>query len=254
MFDGIYDPRRFPTRRPKSPRPPPIDTRHLLPLLRTQAVDAGLSTLAHVVAGNAIAYSRWLDLNWPNGDFDDPAHPARAAALEESSPRLALVRAQCALEEACQRYRAATGNDGLQLAYEIIERYGRQVAEAALRPLTEAASLWGTLDETAPPEPAPDPTPEEWQAGRLEIATWMLQDPDLAGLAEPLEALRRACDAAGDPHRDPGVSAALEALAAVISDIVARDAELVELVELSLDAWAAANPGAPQIRLTPGTG
>jgi hypothetical protein len=58
----------------------------------------------------------------------------------------------------------------------------------------------------------------------------------------------------GDPDRDQGVSAALEALAAVISDIVARDAELVELVELSLDAWAAANPGALQIRLTPSTG
>jgi hypothetical protein len=94
----------------------------------------------------------------------------------------------------------------------------------------------------------------------------MLSDPDLAGLAERLEALRLACDAVGDPDRDQGVSAALEALAAVISDIVARDAELVELVELSrdaelvelvelsLDAWAAANPGALQIRLTPSTG
>src|SRR5580704_9448978 len=110
---------------------------------------------------------------------------------------------------------------------------------------------------TAPSElepAAPDPTLEQWQTGRSEIAQWMLSDPDLAGLAERLEALRLACDAVGDPDRDQGVSAALEALAAVISDIVARDAELVELVELSLDAWAAANPGALQIRLTPSTG
>ena len=148
--------------------------------------------------------------------------------------------------------------DGLRVAYGLIERgYGRTVADATLRPLTKAASFWKFLYGTAPSElepAAPDPTPEQWQTGRSEIAQWMLSDPDLAGLAERLEALRLVCDAAGDPDSNPGVSAALEALAAVISDVVARDAELVELVELSLDAWAAANPGAPQIRLTPTTG
>jgi len=253
MFDGVLDRRRFPMRQPRAPRPAPIDTRKLLPLLRVQAAEAALASLAHVVAGNQIAYCRWPDLNWPGSDFADPAHPARVASLEESSPCMALVRAQEALDDACRRYRSATGDDGLRAAYEIIERgYGRVVADTALRPLTKASSLWKMLDETAPAElesPAPDPTPEQWRTGRLAIAEWMLSDLDLAGLAERLGALQCACDA-GNAQGDPGAAAALQAVGAVISDILARGVEL-ELVQMTLDAWAAAS-GGPQIRLSPG--
>jgi hypothetical protein len=139
MFDGVLDPRRFPMRRPKSPRPPAIDLRKLTPLLRCQAAEAALVSLAHVVAGNALTCSRWLDLNWPSSDFADPAHPARVAALDDSSPGMALARAQDALADACRRYRAVTGKDGIRLAYEIVERYGSAVADAALGPLIKAA-------------------------------------------------------------------------------------------------------------------
>jgi hypothetical protein len=127
------------------------------------------------------------------------------------------------------------------------------VAKAALHPLFNASSLGEFLDEGAPPEPpAPDPTSKEWRAGRLEISQWMLSDPDLGGLKERLEALRCACAVVPNDHRDLLVSAALEAVHAVISDIVAHGAEL-ELVQLALDAWAAAS-GGPHIRLTPSTG
>ena len=52
------------------------------------------------------------------------------------SPAWTLADAQTALWDACGRYRAATGHDGLKLAHDILERdHGHAAASLVLAPL-----------------------------------------------------------------------------------------------------------------------
>src|SRR4051812_36900203 len=107
MFDGIA---RLPMYEPTPPRPAPLDTRRLLPLLRAQEAEVAVSVLARVVAINADTAARWLATNWGlYADLSDPQHPARAAMLEPSAPTWKLAEAQDALASACRRYRDAAG-------------------------------------------------------------------------------------------------------------------------------------------------
>src|SRR6185437_4665470 len=119
MFDGIG---RLPMRKPGPPRPAPLDTRPLLPVLRAQAAEGAVGALAHAVALNADAAAGWLAANWgPGADTRDPSHPVHEYATDPGSPFPRLAEAQEALADACHRYRSKTGRDGIALARRVIE-------------------------------------------------------------------------------------------------------------------------------------
>lgn len=278
MFDSALS--RWPRREHVPPRPAPLDTRALLPLVRAQEAEGAVRSLAHVVANNAVAAARWIALNWGSGpDLSHPDHPARAAALSEGSPMWKLAEAQDALESASRRYRTATGRCALPVARQIIARYGEHVADYALKPIENstfvvaefaAVSERQPFDSEGPPSPVltaaeldaaidellqgsreppvPEPTSEQRQAGHLAIADWMLTDPDLVGLTEQLGALLSACEIAQDNPDTPQVRAALRAVESAVAEALIRgyDAECMEAV---LDCWAAATNG-PRITLT----
>ena len=83
MFDATYPPAASAT---ISPRPAPLDTRALLPMLRIQAAEVPLECLAHAAGGNAVSTARWLALkSGVDADLRDPCHPARSAALDAES-------------------------------------------------------------------------------------------------------------------------------------------------------------------------
>jgi hypothetical protein len=271
MFDGID---RLPIREPVlPPRPAPLDARSLLPLLREQAAEAAVEALAYVVGSNAAAAGQWIRLNWGDADLRDPLHPARVAALDASSPSWKLAEAVVALGDACRRYRAATGNDGLSLARPIVERLIPGHADSVLQPLEVGAEMSARVaasflhlgDPAAPiaaadldaaiaellspaPEPAaPEPTAAQRRAGRSAIADWLLTAPELDGITERLGALLSACKAEGYDHSADAVSHACESLRAAIDDVLARGFD-PECLQAALRCWSAAT-GGPRINL-----
>jgi hypothetical protein len=261
MFDGVAT--RMPMRDPVSPRPGPIDTHALLPLLRAQAAEAAVQSLAHIVGTNAMATWRWLRTNWGDDDLRDQGHPARVAALDPHSPAWKLGEAQDALATACRRYEAATGGDGLALARTTLRSYNGELVEHALRPVERALRLaaeWASFFDAIevppldagvlPNSAATAPTPEQWTAGRSAIAEWMLSDPDLDGLSDALGSLLSACKSEGYDGSLPAVSDALAAVRESVSDALARGFD-PECLQAVLGCWTAAT-GGPTINITVG--
>ena len=265
MFDGNLRIDRSGPRRPVPPRPAPIDVAAMLPMLRTEAAEASLEFLAVATGANVVVLMRWLSINWgPDADLCDPGHPARAEALDPSSPPWKLAMARDALSTACWRYRMSTGGDGLALARQhLVRLYGASVADYALNPLVTAAAEDAWLDdllmENKPKSlpRGPEPSPAERTAAKQSVAAWALSDPDMGDLQRHLEALRAAYEVeeAGDPHGQATV-AALAAVHASIQSALwrAEDTERMytaELVQVTLDAWSAAT-GGPHISIQVG--
>lgn len=237
-----------------------IDTRALLPMLRAEAAEMGVTHLAHIAAVNALATVRWLAETWcEDAGPHDRRHPALAAAQDPASPAWRLADTQVALSGACDCYRATTGADGLALARQVIERdYGSVVADYALKPLLAVAAanvelaalgfdinaLIDAAELTAPPPP-PVPTPAQLQAGAGALANWALSDPRICGLADRLRALQEAQQAdAGEAHGRM-TAPALAAVCAALQAAADQDVE-PERMQGTLDLWARAT-GGPRI-------
>jgi hypothetical protein len=233
---------------PVAPRPAPLDTYAMLPMLQAQAAEASLEFLAVATGANALALWRWLEIN------DLSRDQALATIDDPASPLLRLALAQDALATACWRYRITTGHDGLALARHVIARsHGVQLADYALRPLVRATAdcpeldtlLAGSAPEQLPPEPAP--TVAERRTGLRALAAWLLSDPALDGLQERLEAWRLACEPEGAEPGDQAVQHALAAVGEAIGLAFRRGVE-PGFVRITLNTWSEAFD-APRIDL-----
>jgi hypothetical protein len=248
MFDGLsrIGPSGVP--RPIPPRPAPMDVRAMLPVLRAEAAEIAVKFLAVAAAQNAIAVTQWLVMNWGAGaDVRDPCHPARAAAMDETSPAYRLVEAQDALATACRRYRMITGRDGVALARERIEGgYGAVVTDYALQPVVDSAWLDDLTVEAGhnldPLPPAPEPTPAQRRTSAAACAEWMLSEPEMGDLADRLRALLAACRGGDGDPREPGTAAAIQGVITAICDAVRRGCPQ-ELLQIALDTWGDAAGG-----------
>jgi hypothetical protein len=250
-----YPRQRLSTPQPVPPRPAPLDTLALLPMLRVQAVEGVLESLAHAVAGNAIVAARWVADNWgTDADLNDYGHPARVAALDPESPAFKLSEAQVMLADACTQYRAVMGLDGLPVVRDLIERtYGATVADCALKPLDARSEdeweLEAMLTDTE--HRPPDPTPAQRQAAAQAVTDWMLSDPEMADLAERLQKLLEAIRAAGGNPRGPAIATAWAGVPDSVNTILRCAAEherpaVAKLVQITLDTWADTT-GGPRI-------
>lgn len=261
MFDGPST--RLPTPRPTPPRPAPIDTMALLPVLRTMAAEAMVEHLAMDAGVNATCAQRWLQDNWGAGaDLRDHNHPWRTAALDPDSPPAKYGEAIAALAGACWRYRMTTGDDGVVLARGIIARdRGEALADHVMTTLGQSATVWDEIDdllfECGPPSlpAAPEPTPAQHQAAAAARLDYALSLPEMDGLRECLDALRAAWRAQGSGEA-PAVTAALNDLRERIGSIVNTPGEpdraaTLELVQTALNVWQVASGVPVKINLPP---
>jgi len=259
MFDGLT---RLPMPRPTPPRPAPIDTTALLPVLRTMAAEAMVEHLAMDAGINAACVQRWLADNWGAGaDLRDHNHPWRAAALDPDSPPAKYGEALAALADACWRYRMTTGHDGARLAREIMARHhGVPLADHITATMLQTATVWDEVDDLVfgndPVElPAsPEPTPAQRQAASAAALDYALSQPELDGLRPRLDALAAAWRA-HDNGDAPAVRAALDAVGVCIGGILAGAGEadravVVQMAQMALDIWAAASGMPVQINVT----
>lgn len=247
--------------RPTPPRPAPIDTRALLPVLRTMAAEAIVEHLAVNAGINAACMQEWIADNWGTGaDLRNHNHPWRAAALDPHSPPAKFGEAIAALAGACRRYRMTTGRDGVMLAREVAaRRHGTSLADNIIETMRQAATVWDEVDDLlfgdGPVElpAAPEPTPAQRQAAAAAGLDHALSYPDMHDLRARLDALAAAWRA-HDNGDAPAVRAALDDLKACIDSIVAAagDAEraaTVEMTRVALGIWQAASGVPVQINL-----
>jgi hypothetical protein len=217
-------------------------------MLRARAAESGVEMLAFAAAENTIAVQQWLRLNWgAHADLSDHSHPWRAAALDEESPPFKLAETQAALQEAVTRFRVCTGRDGLVLARAVIaEKYGVEIADAALAPLTAiSADAWDIEAMLADTAPVPEPTDAQRRAARRSNVDWLLSSPELGDLGDRLQVLLAAWRLNGADQYAPAVSAALAAVQGSVEDALKRteptELETVrELVQVALESWAEA--------------
>ena len=123
MFDGIPE-----SSIPSPSHEPPPDILPMIPMLRAEVAEIGVELLARQVT--TLARDALLR----------PAESPRdgSAALPVPSFAWTLADAQTALWDACGRYCAVTGRDGLMLAHETIQRdHGQVVASLVLAPLRQ---------------------------------------------------------------------------------------------------------------------
>jgi hypothetical protein len=254
MFDGLD---RLPLPpAPVPPRPSPLDTRAIMPLVRAQEAEIAVEMLASAVGANAAATARWLALNWGEWvEIRDPAHPAHAAALDPGSPAWKLAEARDALATACWRLRISTGrDDGISLARRVIEdAYGADVADSALKPLVDAAAecpeldalIAGDMPEPLAPEPAP--TPSERRAAIEAIARCMLSEAAMGDLDARLAALLAAMEADAGDRRGQRTADAIKAVRGAVEAALRQGVDM-ETMQAALDRWAEAT-GGPEIVL-----
>lgn len=248
---------------PRHPCEPSLNARAMLPALRVHTAAVQVECLAVAVAHNTMQAAHWLAMTWGLTEYPtDPAHPYRVAALDPTSPPGRMAEAAASLHDACVRYPAKTGDDGMACARAVIvRRFGATLAELALAPIEYVRErLWGLpseadhalaegidglLDGAGDTAPAP-PTPDELAAAVATMVGVLSAGPGMTAVRARLDELQRlpAPDGADSPPAD---RSALQAVEVACQAAFTAGNDLAAM-RGAVDFWADAT-GGPRVTL-----
>ena len=229
--------------------------RAMLPFLQAQGSEAAVRGLAVLFASESVEAARWIAINDPGRRDVELWCPAS----EDAHPRTPPARAATTLAmltEACSRFKAITGQDGLILARSAIGDFLGDVHSnliaSIMRPL-ERAELDIALEAVfiLPRDDHPPPTLTD----RQELAEALLDELEgdcrLAGIKGALTALVQA--ATVDPSgTSPTIQIAVREVQFVLQHAVACGVEASTIADL-ISAWSNTAPGAPRLNFNEGS-